>query len=212
MSRRSEYFENAKKLTAAITEKNETPTLLLHACCAPCSSAVMEYLSEYFKLTVFYYNPNISEKAEYDKRAAELKRLIAEMSFKNEVKLITGEYAKQLYDDAVKGLEDEPEGGKRCSVCFELRLSEAARLAADGGYDYYTTTLSISPHKNAALLNEIGEEKAGEYHVKWFPSDFKKNGGFLRSTELSNVYGLYRQDYCGCEYSRAEAEKRRNRL
>lgn len=201
MSRRSEYQIRTDQITEDLLKKEKRPALLLHACCAPCSSYVLEYLSRYFRITAFYYNPNISPKSEYERRTEELKRLIGEMPLPSDVELITGDYAAELFYRAVKGLEKEPEGGKRCEVCFRLRLEEAARIAKEGEFDYFTTTLSISPHKNAKVLNEIGQEMAEKYQVSWLPSDFKKKGGFLRSIELSSQYSLYRQDYCGCIYS-----------
>ena len=201
MSRRSEYQEKTDQLIAGIERSGTRPTLLLHACCAPCSSYVLEYLSWYFKITVLYYNPNIEPKGEYDKRTNELVRLTKEMPLPFDVEVICGEYDEKVFRDAVNGLENEPEGGKRCRVCFRLRLEEAARIAKAGNYDYFTTTLSISPHKNADVLNEIGEELGRQYQIAWLPSDFKKKGGFQRSIELSSQYGLYRQDYCGCIYS-----------
>ena len=206
MSRRSEYAERTDAIITAEANNGRTPALLLHACCAPCSSYVLEYLSEYFRITVFYYNPNISPASEYETRVNELERLISEMPFKNPVSLIKGEYAEELFREAVGGLEKEPEGGKRCEVCFRLRLEEAAKLAKAGNFDYYTTTLSISPHKNAELLNIIGEELSVRYNITWLPSDFKKKGGFARSTELSKQYGLYRQDYCGCIFSKRDRQ------
>lgn len=180
------------------------PTLLLHACCAPCSSYVLEYLSEFFDITLFFYNPNISPKEEYDFRAEELDRLREEMGLSQRVKLIVGEYEPQRFRELSRGLEELPEGGARCAKCYELRLSESARLAADGGYDFFTTTLSISPYKNALWLNEIGEVKGREYGVRYLTSDFKKRNGYKRSCELSAEYGLYRQDYCGCEFSKRD--------
>ncbi len=203
MSRRSEYQEKTDLLIDGFVKEGITPTLFLHACCAPCSSYVLEYLSQYFEITVFYYNPNISPKSEHDFRASELERLINEMPFKNKVTLLKGKYDNDRYEEVIKGLEGEKEGGKRCIKCFKMRLTEAARLAKNGGFDYFTTTLSISPHKNAALLNEIGMQLQDSFGVLWLPSDFKKKGGFKRSTELSVQYGLYRQNYCGCKYSRS---------
>ncbi len=181
------------------------PTLLLHSCCAPCSSYVIEYLSQYFSITVFYYNPNISPEAEYRFRSSEQKRLIAEMPVKYPVKYIDEEYDSRQFFDAVKGLEKEPEGGKRCEKCFELRLGRTVRLAREMGFDYVTTTLTISPLKDAQLLNKIGKRLAEENGVKWLGSDFKKKGGYKRSTELSGEYGLYRQNYCGCVFSKRDS-------
>lgn len=192
-----------------ITAGGRAPSLLLHACCAPCSSYVLEYLSGYFNITLFFYNPNISPEDEYKKRVAELKRLIAEMPLKNSVKIIEGKYDPEQFFDMAKGMEDMPEGGERCFKCYELRLNEAARQARDGGCDYFTTTLSISPHKNAQKLNEIGKSLAAEYGVDYLYSDFKKRGGYKRSCELSAEYSLYRQDYCGCVFSAEQARRRK---
>ncbi|GEM_PF-35076 len=192
-----------KELEGIIEELDgRVPRLLLHACCAPCSSYVIETLSRYFDITVDYYNPNISPEEEYRKRAAEILRLTEEMQTEHPVRVLIREYDPEAFREAVRGLEREPEGGKRCEACFRLRLQEAARTAKEGGYDYFTTTLTISPLKNAALLNEIGEELAKEYGIKFLPSDFKKRGGYQRSIELSKEYELYRQDFCGCVYSR----------
>lgn len=178
------------------------PSLLLHACCAPCSSYVLEYLNRYFDITVFFYNPNITELDEYTRRADEIKRLISELKPEREIKLKYGKYDPERFFELAKGHENEPEGGERCMRCYRLRLSEAAQAAASGGFDYFTTTLSISPHKNAQALNEIGAELARETGVNYLFSDFKKKNGYKTSCELSAVYGLYRQDYCGCIYSK----------
>lgn len=187
----------------SLIEKLETvPTLLIHACCAPCSSYVIEYLSQYFHINILYYNPNITDKTEYDYRLSEEERLINELKVKHKVTLIPGRYEPERYLEAVKGLEGEPEGGKRCEVCFELRLREAAEKCRETGADYFLTTLTISPLKNAEKINEIGEKVAEEYGVKYLPSDFKKKNGYKRSIELSREYDLYRQNYCGCVFSR----------
>ncbi len=178
--------------------------LLLHSCCAPCSSYVLEYLSDYFEITDLYYNPNITSKEEYLKRERELETLIGRMPFRHPVRLLKGEYDPARFFDAVRGMEEIPEGGERCFVCYEMRMREAARLAAEGGFDFFTTTLSISPLKNAEKINEIGLKLEEEYHVRHLPSDFKKKGGYQRSIELSRQYDLYRQDYCGCIYSRRD--------
>jgi hypothetical protein len=189
-------------------------TLLLHSCCAPCSSYCLEYLRQYFSITVFYYNPNISFEEEYRKRVEEQKRLInafnKEANANNArylIKIIEGDYEPDKCYDLAKGLEDCKEGGERCFKCFELRLRKTAELALKDGYDYFTTTLTISPLKNAVKLNEIGESLGKEYGIDWLVSDFKKKNGYKRSTELSKEYNLYRQDYCGCVYSRQECEK-----
>ena len=179
-----------------------TPTLLLHSCCAPCSSYCLSYLSEYFSITLLYYNPNIYPEEEYFKRVAEQKRLISEMKFKNPVSFIEGSFDPQEFYSAVRGLEKEKEGGERCFKCYRLRLENTARLAKEKGFDYFTTTLSISPLKRADKINEIGEDVGEIYSVKHLPSDFKKKNGYKRSTELSREYGLYRQDYCGCVFSK----------
>ncbi len=196
-----------KKLSE-LTENGARPSLLLHACCAPCSSYVLEYLSKYFSITLFFFNPNISAKAEYDTRYEELLRLVSEMGLESSVKTVNGDYQPDLFFAIAKGLEQLPEGGERCKKCYALRLEEAAKKAALGGFDYFTTTLSISPHKNAEWLNTIGASLSQEYGVPYLFSDFKKRGGYLRSCELSEKYGLYRQDYCGCVYSKIERDKR----
>jgi predicted adenine nucleotide alpha hydrolase (AANH) superfamily ATPase len=183
-------------------ELAKAPRLLIHSCCAPCSSYVLEYLSNYFAITVFYYNPNIYPEDEYARRVKEQERLIQSMSLKNSVLFVSGEYEPQKYYELIKGHERDPEGGDRCTICYRMRLKEAARLAHDGGYDFFTTTLTISPHKNADKLNDIGKELESIYGVLFLPSDFKKRNGYKRSIELSNEYGLYRQDYCGCIFSR----------
>lgn len=191
-----------KELDQIINELNTNrPKLLIHSCCAPCSSYVMEYLSQYFEITIYYYNPNIYPEVEYIRRVEEQQRLIGELPLHSEVRFMQGEFKPEDFYQAVKGLEGEPEGGNRCFVCYELRLREAAILAAKLDFDYFTTTLSISPHKNADKLNEIGTHLAEKYGVKYLPSDFKKKNGYKRSIELSKEFNLYRQDYCGCVYS-----------
>ncbi len=200
-----------KELEDIIKGLENTPTLLLHSCCAPCSSYVLEYLSKFFEITVFYYNPNISPEAEYRYRTEEVQRLIRELPTEHPVHFIEGKYDPERFYEAAHGLEKVPEGGERCEKCFRLRLQEAAEEAEKGGYDYFTTTLTISPMKDAALLNSIGEEEAEAYDIVWLPSDFKKKNGYHRSVELSAEYGLYRQDFCGCVFSRAEAEERKKK-
>lgn len=191
-----------------IASLDYAPTLLLHACCAPCSSYVLEYLAEHFNITVFFYNPNITEKEEYEKRKNELKRLIAEKPFRYPVKMIDGDYSPQIFFDMAKGMENIAEGGERCFLCYEIRLRETARLAKELDFEYFCTTLSVSPHKNAAKLNELGGRLSDEYKIPYLYSDFKKRNGYKRSIELSAQYGLYRQNYCGCIYSRIQAEKK----
>ncbi len=189
-----------KELDAVIAgiPAGERPRLLLQSCCGPCSSYVLEYLTRYFDVTVLFYDPNIRPEAEYEKRLAALKKLLAAMPEGRAVKLAEPGWRGREYMDAVRGLEEEPEGGARCAVCFRLRLEETARLARAGGYEFFGTTLTVSPHKNAALLNAIGRALEEEYGVAWLPSDFKKRNGYLRSIQLSKQYGIYRQTYCGC--------------
>ncbi len=186
------------------------PRLLLHSCCAPCSSYCIEYLSHYFEITLLYYNPNISPSEEYDKRVAELIRLCKEMEERgglgSPVHVLEGRYEPEVFEDMATGLENLPEGGGRCYKCYELRMREAAREAADGKFDFFTTTLSISPLKNADWINEIGERLAEEFGVPHLPSDFKKKGGYQRSVALSKEYDLYRQNFCGCRFSREAAK------
>ncbi|NCC01836.1 MAG: epoxyqueuosine reductase QueH [Clostridia bacterium] len=184
------------------------PKLLLHSCCAPCSSYVLEYLSNYFEITVFYYNPNISPAEEYEKRVEEQQKFIMELPTKYPIAFIAGKYEPERFYELAKGLEQLPEGGERCFKCYELRLREAAICAKNADFDYFTTTLSISPLKNAEKLNEIGENLGRQYSVSYLPGNFKKKNGYLRSVKLSAEYGLYRQDYCGCIYSKRDAEKR----
>ena len=214
------YSKLLDKELEKLSQNSEKPTLLLHSCCAPCSSYVLEYLREYFRITVFYYNPNITDGKEYEYRLNEEKRLIGaynrqvrEHDFEGMnsteqamlIDIMEAPYDPGNYLSAVKGYEDCPEGGDRCGICFEMRLRESAKAAADNGFDFFTTTLTISPLKNAARLNEIGERLSGEYGVRFLPSDFKKKNGYKRSIELSKEFSLYRQNYCGCAFSRREA-------
>lgn len=196
-----DYQKELDKIILGLEKENIVPTLLLHSCCAPCSSYVLEYLSNYFKITIFYYNPNISPYEEFKKRVEEQKRLISSLPVKNKISFIEGNYDNELYEETIKGLEAEKEGGSRCHLCYKLRLEEAARLAKSNNFDYFTTTLSISPYKNAKVLNEIGIELQKQYDVNYLYADFKKKDGYKRSIELSKIYNLYRQDYCGCKYS-----------
>ena len=189
------------QLEKILKELNGTPRLLLHSCCAPCSSYCLEYLSQYFSITVLYYNPNIFPKEEFQKRADEQQRLIAALPVKNSVSLVVEEYVPDEFYSAVKGLENCPEGGERCFVCYRLRLECAAEYASKHGFDFFCSTLSISPLKNAQKLNEIGEELSQIYKVPHLPNDFKKRGGYQRSIELSRQYDLYRQNFCGCPFS-----------
>ena len=232
------YQKELDKIIENIGAENDSaPTLFLHSCCAPCSSYVLEYLRKYFRITVFYYNPNISMEEEYRRRAAEQKRLIK--AYNEEVpeeyaagrsltdietdgeeshgygyyiEIVEGDYEPGRFYETARGLEQCPEGGERCFACYKLRLRETAGRAQAGKYDYFATTLSISPLKNTVKLNEIGEKLAAEYDVRWLPSDFKKKGGYQRSVELSKEYDLYRQDYCGCIYSKEERERQKTRI
>lgn len=187
-----------EKIVSAIKKTEIKPKLLMHACCAPCSSACLERIKDFFDITVYYYNPNIDSIEEYSKRSAEQKRLCGIFG----VDFIAESYVPEEFYEVAKGFENAPEGGERCGKCFYLRLKKTADKAKQRGFEYFTTTLTLSPLKDATLLNEIGERVAAETGVKWLPSDFKKKGGYLRSIELSNEYGLYRQNYCGCIFSK----------
>ena len=230
------YQKELEKILRTV-EGSNPPLLFLHSCCAPCSSYVLKYLRQFFKITVFYYNPNISEQEEYRKRVEEQKKLIgiynaqlvadapgpqatgdvqvdtqipADAPMKAyPIDIIEGDYEPERFFDVARDYKDCPEGGERCFLCYELRLRKTAEKALAGGFDYFGTTLTISPLKNAAKLNEIGEELEKELGVKWLPSDFKKKEGYKQSIELSAEYGLYRQDYCGCVYSKREREKQK---
>lgn len=195
----ADYNAQTERIAAELSGKRAR--VLLHVCCAPCATACLERLEEFFDVTPFYYNPNISPREEYQRRAEEMKRLRP----RSEIRA----YDPLPFAEISAGLEDAPEGGARCAKCFELRLRETAERAREGEYDYFCTTLSISPHKNAALLNEIGARVGREAGARWLPSDFKKKGGYARSVALSKELSLYRQDYCGCAFSKAEREKRK---
>lgn len=195
------FQKELEKKLQTLQENAEVKRLLLHSCCAPCSSYVIEYLSQYFQITVFYYNPNISEAEEYRKRVEEQKRFICEFPAKYPVDFIEGAYEPKDFFQTVKGYEQCREGGERCFLCYEMRLKKTAEEALKGAFDYFTTTLTISPLKNSVKLNEIGLKLEAEYGVAYLLSDFKKREGYKRSIELSKEYGLYRQNYCGCVYS-----------
>ena len=201
------YQKELETVLASIPE-DATPRLLLHACCAPCSSYVLSYLAEHFSITVLFYNPNITEEDEYQKRRAELLRLIQELPVKYPIHWLDAPWDPENFFALARGLEKVPEGGERCFKCYRQRLELTARFAQENRFDWFTTTLTISPLKNAAKLNEIGEELAAEYGIPHLPSDFKKRGGYQRSIELSHQYGLYRQNYCGCVFSKAESANR----
>ena len=209
MRAQKNYQKMLEATIAGLKEQNRVPTLLLHSCCAPCSSAVLERLTDWFDLTVFYYNPNIAPEEEFLRRAEEQRRLIAELPHAHEIQFRCGEYESEAFEALARGLEDMPEGGERCTRCFRLRLGKTAALAAREGFDYFTTTLSISPLKDAQRLNAIGGELAEQFGVAYLFSDFKKKNGYKRSCELSVQYDLYRQDYCGCRFSQMEREKKK---
>ena len=197
---KTNYQKQTDIVLAALA--GEKPRLLLQSCCGPCSSYVLEYLTQHFRVTVLYYNPNIQPREEYDKRLFWQREILAQLPTPEVVDILECEYDGARYTQAVRGLEREPEGGARCTVCFRLRLEETARLAKAHGYDYFCTTLTVSPHKDAERINAIGSALAAQYGVAWLPSDFKKREGYKRSIALSKQYGLYRQDYCGCLFSK----------
>lgn len=196
---KTNYQLLSDKIIAEVSVTNSRPTMLLHACCAPCASYVLEYLAPYFDLTVLFYNPNIYPEEEYERRLGEVRRLIGIMDCG--ISLIEDEYAPADYVARAAGLEGEPEGGLRCVECIGMRIERTAALAA-GKFDYFATTLSISPHKNAELINTLGYAAAEKYGAVWFPADFKKRGGYARSCELCREYDIYRQNYCGCSFAK----------
>lgn len=197
-----------EKIIEEAKKNGVTPSLLLHSCCAPCSSYCLEYLSQYFRITVLYYNPNLYPAEEYERRVFEQRKLIAALPAKNKISLVEMKGEPGEFYSAVRGLEQIKEGGERCFACFRLRLERAAKYAKENDFDFFTTTLTISPLKNAAKLNEIGEAAGKKFGVCHLPSDFKKKNGYKRSVELSKIYGLYRQDYCGCVFSKREREQK----
>ncbi len=203
------YQKILEKKLNDIEGNNLKPSLLLHSCCAPCSSYVLEYLSKYFQITVFYYNPNIDIKNEYEKRLTEQKRFIEELNIKliDKIKLIEGDYDIENFHFITKKFQHEKEGGRRCFKCYEMRLLNAAIKAKELNSDYFTTVLTISPHKNAHMINEIGRDIEQRYKIKFLEADFKKNNGYKRSIEMSKEYSLYRQDYCGCSFSKVARSK-----
>lgn len=195
------YDEQMKKIVGELG--GEKKTLLLHSCCGPCSTAVIERLEKYFDLTVFYFNPNITESEEYRLRLDEQKRFLSE-AYGERIRLIEGDYRARDFFDLTEGLEKEPEGGARCVKCFKMRLDQTAKVAAENGFDFFCSTLTVSPHKNPDVINRIGEKAAAEFGSRYLPNDFKKENGFKRSIEISNERKLYRQRYCGCIYSKYE--------
>lgn len=207
MANQRNFQKEMEQVISRQKQDGHVPALLLHSCCAPCSSYVLETLSRDFSITVFYYNPNIYPEEEYWKRVEEQKEFIRRLPAVHPISFMEGVYDKENFYQAVKGLEHIPEGGERCFACFRLRLGEAVKRAKEGNFDYVTTTLTISPMKNAGKLNQIGEELCKKEGICWLPSDFKKKNGYKRSTELSREYGMYRQDYCGCVFSLREREQ-----
>lgn len=201
------YQKELENTIARHQERCEVPTLLLHSCCAPCSSYCLEYLSNYFRITVFYYNPNIYPEEEYCKRVEEQRHFIERLPAKYPIAFVEGSYETALFYEMAKGLEHVKEGGERCYLCYELRLRESAIMAKEMGMDYFTTTLSISPLKDAKKLNEIGDALSEEYGIRYLNSDFKKKNGYKRSVELSEAYGMYRQYYCGCVFSKKQRDE-----
>lgn len=206
------YQRELDQLIEEIEAEGKVPTLLLHSCCAPCSSYCIEYLSQFFAITVFYYNPNIYPDEEYFHRVKEQQRFISEFPTKHPVSFIEGDFEKdRFYSEVAKGLEKEPERGARCTKCFELRLGETAKRAAAEGMDYFATTLTISPMKDVELLNSIGAAMGERYGVEYLATEFRKKNGYLRSTQISKEYDMYRQDYCGCVYSFQEREAQKSK-
>jgi len=201
------YQKKMEEIIEQVSAGDRMPTLLLHSCCAPCSSYVLECLSKYFKITIFYYNPNIEPIAEYQKRAAEQKRFLSAFQSTAPIEFIEGPYDEDAFQIISSGREEEKEGGARCFLCYELRLRKTAEFAKSNGFDYFTTTLSVSPYKNAQALNEIGARLSEEYNIPYLFSDFKKKNGYHRSIELSKQYQLYRQNFCGCIYSQKISER-----
>lgn len=200
-----------KLMEEQMSSTKEGSTLLLHACCAPCSSACLERLSNFFKITIIYYNPNITEEKEYLKRLEELKNFIQKIKVKYPINIIDTRYNPKEFFEISKGLEKEKERGKRCYKCYELRLEETAKVAKENNFDFFATTLTLSPYKKTDWLNEIGENLSNKYQTSYLYSDFKKKNGYKRSIELSKEYNLYRQDYCGCIYSKLEREEEKNK-
>jgi predicted adenine nucleotide alpha hydrolase (AANH) superfamily ATPase len=212
MSQNRNYQKEFEKILESLEKQEKKQRLLLHACCAPCSSWVLEYLADKFDITLFFYNPNIFPEMEYQKRVHELQRFVGDMFPKNHlISIYVEEYHPDCFYHMAKGMEQLSEGGERCFRCYELRMQKAAIYAAENGFDYFTTTLSISPHKNAKKINEIGERLSEEFGIKHLTSDFKKKNGYQRSIELSKEYQLYRQNYCGCVYSKLASEESINK-
>ncbi len=202
MEQKQNYQKRLDDQLKTVASTNTKPSLLLHACCAPCSSYVLEYLNEHFNITLCFYNPNIAPEEEYLFRANELKRLVSEMGLETKVNILIPEYTPSDFEVIAKGKEEQPERGSRCTDCYYLRLKKTFEIAEKRAFNFFSTTLSISPHKDADRINGIGEKLAESSSVKWLYSDFKKKNGYKRSIELSQKYNLYRQNYCGCVYSK----------
>lgn len=200
MENKRNFQRELDNIIKAHQEKGEKPWLLLHSCCGPCSSYVLEYLTKYFNVKLFFYNPNIHPQEEYRKRLSAQRQVLERMNF-SDVQLIEGEYVPEEFFSAVKGLEDEPEGGKRCEACIKMRMEKAAEQAKKQGAAYFATTLTVSPHKNAVYINKTGEQLQGQLDIPYLVSDFKKKNGYKRSTELCRIHDIYRQNYCGCVFS-----------
>ena len=199
---------NYHKLCIEEINKLDSPKhILLHSCCAPCSSYVISFLSNYFNITILYYNPNIAPQEEYEKRKQEQIKLIKTINTKYKLDFLDCDYENNIYNNLIQGHENALEGGTRCHICFKLRLEKTAQLAKKYNYEYFCSTLTVSPHKNSKIINEIGESISKKYNIKWLYSDFKKNEGFKQSNELSKKYDLYRQDYCGCIFSKQQKNK-----
>lgn len=207
MNKRNYQKEMEEVLKELQVDQKGRPSLVLHSCCGPCSSYVMKVLTDFFDLSLFYYNPNIHPQAEYEKRLQTQRELCEKMPFTGKLTFLSSPYDPERFFAQTKGLEEEKEGGSRCEVCFRLRLEETAKEAKRQGADFFTTTLSVSPHKNAPLLNAIGEELAKKYQVNYLVADFKKKEGYKQSVQLAKTYDLYRQDYCGCIYSLRQREE-----
>ena len=207
MENKRNFQRELDRILSNIQSEGVTPTLLLHSCCGPCSSYVLEYLTQYFNVLLYFYNPNIHPLEEYKKRLDAQHKVVSRMKLEDRVKIIEGEYDPKVFFDAVSGLESEPEGGKRCEVCIKLRMEKAAEAAVKYNADYFATTLTVSPHKNAPYINNTGEEISQIYDISYLISDFKKKNGYKRSTELCRIYDIYRQNYCGCVFSMRDDEQ-----
>lgn len=206
MENKRNFHRELEQLITEVCRDGRRPVVMLHSCCGPCSSYVLEYLTQYFDILLYFFNPNIHPNAEYQKRLEAQKLVLSSMNFGDKVKLIEGEYNTDDFFKAVKGLENEPEGGKRCEKCIDMRIQKTAEIAKEYRTDFFATTLTVSPHKNAVYINKTGKETEKDCTVKYLISDFKKKNGYKRSIELCHEHGIYRQNYCGCVYSMWEDE------